>query len=71
MDNQNQDTAVVEKLTLDVTQFPTLEWLVREYISLAMTKAGGNKAKAAQILGVSIKTVYNKLATYSVQVKSE
>ena len=64
MDNENKD-AQSEKLTLDVTQFPTLEALEREYISLAMKKANGSKAKAAQMLGVSIKTIYNKLHSYS------
>lgn len=64
MENQNQ-VAQDEKIVLDVTQFPTLEALEKEYIELALSKAGGNKAKAAQILGVSIKTVYNKLAYYN------
>jgi DNA-binding NtrC family response regulator len=70
MENQNQDTQG-EKVTLDVTTFPTLEVLEREYIGLALSKAGGNKVEAAKILGVSVKTIYNKLATYSAQPKAE
>ncbi len=59
MENQENKT---ERLTIDVTNMPTLEMVEREYINLALQKANGSKARAAQILGVSVKTVYNKLA---------
>lgn len=55
-----------ESVTLDVTDMPTIEQLEQRYISLALQKAGGNKVQAAKILGVSVKTIYNKLNSYSV-----
>jgi DNA-binding NtrC family response regulator len=39
----------------------TLEELEREYIWKVLVKAGGNKSKAAQILGLDRKTLYRKL----------
>jgi DNA-binding NtrC family response regulator len=61
MENENS----TEKLVLDVTNMPTLEVVEREYISMALKKANGSKAQAAKILGVSVKTIYNKLAQYA------
>jgi DNA-binding NtrC family response regulator len=61
MDNQENKQAV----TLDVTDTPTLAQLEQRYINLALQKAGGNKVQAAKILGVSVKTIYNKLNSYS------
>jgi DNA-binding NtrC family response regulator len=37
---------------------PTLEELGRAYVSLVLAEAGGDKAKAAEILGVSKRTLY-------------
>jgi len=37
---------------------PTLEELTAEYVSLVLREAGGDKAKAAEILGVSKRTLY-------------
>lgn len=44
--------------------FKTLEQVEKEHILKALEVAGGSKAKAASLLGVSVKTVYNKLAVY-------
>jgi len=37
---------------------PTLEELTVEYVSLVLREVGGDKAKAAEILGVSKRTLY-------------
>jgi len=37
---------------------PTLEELTAEYVTLVLREAGGDKAKAAEILGVSKRTLY-------------
>jgi two-component system response regulator HydG len=37
---------------------PTLEELTAEYVALVLREAGGDKAKAAEILGVSKRTLY-------------
>ena len=42
----------------------TLAELEKLYILDTLAKTGGNKTKAAEILGVSLKTIYNKLASY-------
>lgn len=60
MDNQNTQSAPV----IDVSSFPTLQELERQYLTMVLDKTAGNKAQAAKILGVSIKTVYNKLDAY-------
>lgn len=44
---------------------PTLAAVEKEYILRVLSEVGGSKEKAAQVLGVSTKTVYNKLAKYS------
>lgn len=60
-------TAVTESLTLDVTSLPTVVELERQYLNLVLEKTGGNKVQAAKILGVSVKTIYNKLDGYRVE----
>jgi DNA-binding NtrC family response regulator len=54
---------------IDVTNLPTLQELERQYLNLVLTKTSGSKAQAAKILGVSIKTVYNKLDVYAAESK--
>ncbi len=60
---ENQSATQTTK-TLDVTSLPTLQEVERQYLNLVLTQTAGNKAQAAKILGVSIKTIYNKLDTY-------
>lgn len=45
----------------------TLEELEREYILEIMREAGGNKSKAAEMLGLDRKTLYRKLDEYRAQ----
>jgi DNA-binding NtrC family response regulator len=52
------------ELKLNVTAFPTMEELERQYLNLVLEKTGGNKVQTAKILGFSVKTIYNKLAGY-------
>jgi DNA-binding NtrC family response regulator len=63
MENQEQ---YQEVLKLDVTGLPTLEQVEQRYLTLVLQKAGGNKVQAAKLLGVSVKTIYNKLNSYAV-----
>jgi DNA-binding NtrC family response regulator len=61
MDNQLAPTSI------DVSDMPTLQELERKYLNLVLSKTSGSKAEAAKILGVSVKTVYNKLDVYKAQ----
>lgn len=56
-----------QSTVIDVTNLPTLADLERQYLNLVLSKTQGNKPQAAKILGVSVKTVYNKLDEYKAQ----
>lgn len=51
-------------LVLDLANLPTLEVLERQYLNMVLEHTGGSKPAAAKILGVSVKTIYNKLDAY-------
>lgn len=57
--------------TIDVSKFPTLKEVEREYFNLVLSKTSGNKTEAAKILGVTIKTIYNKLDSYKAPEATE
>jgi DNA-binding NtrC family response regulator len=52
-DNKMVEKALEENFTLDQ--------LEREYIRRILIEVGGNKSKAAEILGLDRKTLYRKL----------
>ena len=62
MENQDQNEEVIK---LDVTGLPTLQQVEQRYLTLVLQKTGGNKVQAAKMLGVSVKTIYNKLNSYA------
>jgi DNA-binding NtrC family response regulator len=45
---------------------PTLDELEREAIGAALARAGGNRTRAAEMLGVSRKTILNKIKAYGI-----
>ena len=49
----------------------TLAELERHHIEYALLTFGGNKTQAAKALGISLKTLYNKLHTYGMMEKPE
>jgi DNA-binding NtrC family response regulator len=53
-----------DKIAIDVTGFPSLRDVERDYFLHVLESVGGNKAKAAKILGITVKSVYNKITTY-------
>ena len=63
MENKEENAEVIQ---LDVTGLPTLEQVEKRYLELVLQKAGGNKPLAAKMLGVSVKTIYNKLNSYAI-----
>lgn len=44
--------------------FPTLEEMERAHIARALERTGWNRAQAAQLLGVSVRTLYRKIESY-------
>ena len=55
-----------QRSTLDVHVGMSLSAVKRELVLQTLNLTGGNKVKAAEILGVSIKTLYNNLKDYQV-----
>ena len=49
----------------------SLDDIERTLIYRTIEFAGGNKTRAAEILGVSIKTLYNRLERYEVKEKED
>jgi DNA-binding NtrC family response regulator len=47
---------------------PTLEVVERAYIMWVLQSAGGNKSRAADVLGIDPSTLYRKLSRYGVEV---
>ena len=48
----------------------TLAQLEKLYILDILKRTGNNKTRAAEMLGVSLKTIYNKLASYGAEGQS-
>ena len=52
-------------------QHITLEELERGHIMGTLESLGGNKTKTAKVLGITVKTLYNKLHSYGVEFDKE
>jgi two-component system response regulator HydG len=46
---------------------PTLEVIERSYIMWVLQSEGGNKSRAAEVLGIDPSTLYRKLSRYGVE----
>ena len=47
---------------------PSMEVIERVYIQWVLTAEGGNKSKAAEVLGIDPSTLYRKLNRYGIEV---
>lgn len=56
--------SVVQKENTGLTAGKTIDEVEKELIYLTLKKVSGNKAMAADMLGVSVKTLYNRLSAY-------
>lgn len=52
-------------------QHVTLEELEKGHIMGTLESLGGNKTKTAKVLGITVKTLYNKLHSYGVEFDKE
>lgn len=62
--DQNENTNNLT-VTQDSKEIPTLASIERKHIEYVLNLFGGNKPEAAKVLGVSVKTLYNKLNAYA------
>jgi DNA-binding NtrC family response regulator len=62
-------TSRPEAATLRVPLGIPLDKVEKEYILASLQKNGGNKARTAEILGISEKTLYNKLNRYAAEAR--
>ena len=56
--------SAVQKEKTGLAAGKTIDEVERELIYLTLKKVSGNKAMAADMLGVSVKTLYNRLSAY-------
>jgi Nif-specific regulatory protein len=65
-ENITQPKVVESEEVEEVLDFKeiTLDELERRHICLALDHLGGNKTKTAKMLGITVKTLYNKLHSY-------
>ena len=49
----------------------TLEELEKKHIMCTLENLSGNKTKTAKVLGITVKTLYNKLHSYGVEFDKE
>ena len=52
-------------------QHITLEELEKNHIMSTLGELGGNKTKTAKVLGITVKTLYNKLHSYGIEFDKE
>jgi DNA-binding NtrC family response regulator len=58
-----------EAATLRVALGIPIDQVEKEYILASLQKNGGNKARTAEVLGISEKTLYNKLNRYAAEAR--
>jgi len=59
-----------EAAALRLTMGLTLDQVEKDYIIASLQRNGGNKARTAELLGISEKTLYNKLNRYTAEARS-
>jgi DNA-binding NtrC family response regulator len=77
LDQNIQNAEEVKVVTTPVVTKPiefqhiTLEELEKTHIMGTLENLGGNKTKTAKVLGITVKTLYNKLHSYGVEFDKE
>ena len=49
---------------IDVSHWPVVYDLEKEYFFMVLKKVDNNRTKAAEVLGITLKSVYNKINRY-------
>lgn len=72
---QNAEVLPIVEKSLQVKAaefiYVTLEELEKGHIMRTLENLGGNKTKTAKVLGITVKTLYNKLHSYGVEFDKE
>ena len=63
-----RDTDTKPLVTDHLPSNPSMEVIERAYIQWVLTAEGGNKSKAAEVLGIDPSTLYRKLNRYGIEV---
>ena len=63
-----RDTDAKPLVTDQLPPNPSMEVIERAYIQWVLTAEGGNKSKAAEVLGIDPSTLYRKLNRYGIEV---
>jgi DNA-binding NtrC family response regulator len=77
LDHNIQTAAEIKSAPVAVATKPvefshiTLEELEKNHIMGTLENLGGNKTKTAKVLGITVKTLYNKLHSYGVEFDKE
>jgi DNA-binding NtrC family response regulator len=66
----DMQASLPEAATLRMPLGIPLDRVEKEYILASLQKSGGNKARTAEALGISEKTLYNKLNRYAAEARS-
>ena len=65
-DNSNDDAGFVQ-----VPVGSTIDQMQRALITATLRHCDGNKTRAAMVLGISLKTLYNRLNEYRREIRSD
>jgi DNA-binding NtrC family response regulator len=55
----------------DKSQLPTLEEMEKQYLMRVLREVGGNKVKAARVLGIDRRTLYRMAERFGVPLDEE
>jgi DNA-binding NtrC family response regulator len=71
MDSFDRDLSIGEAGFVQVPVGTTIDQMQRALIVATLRHCDGNKTRAATVLGISLKTLYNRLNEYRREVRSD
>lgn len=71
MDSFDRDNSTGDASFVQVPVGATIDQMQRVLITATLRHCDGNKTRAARVLGISLKTLYNRLNEYRREVRSD
>ncbi|MEP7312290.1 MAG: helix-turn-helix domain-containing protein [Pseudomonadota bacterium] len=71
MDSAEDDNPAGDSRIVQVTVGTTIDQMQRALIMATLRHCEGNKTRAAAVLGISLKTLYNRLNEYRREARSD